>query len=290
MSQDDVIEYLRGLPAKQFVGDLLRCGRGTAPVAGRVRNSTRSVMSWLTRVGTETSPRQRGRSWPFVQLPDESWGDNAPVCQHGEHCGLHTISWAKNSVCPVCGRPRLWHVTATRPPYNPPLQADPRRQRPQFRRGVGASVASIHRRALSLGRLSGPLFYRAVLGCYPAPLCRSSSASLTGSALRASTSRSSTTVGDAVMVLAVVPGERWEVEPLRRRPHRGRGVQEQRRRRQRPQQDLTSCSSASVRGRGTANPPLQADRRASGHLSLRSGRSAYPPLCIHLLRLQLYGG
>ena len=42
--------------------------------------------------------------------------------------------------------------------YNPPLQADPRRQRSRFRQGVGASVASIHRHALSPGRLSGQLF------------------------------------------------------------------------------------------------------------------------------------
>ncbi len=34
---------------------------------------------------------------------DEAWADDAPVCQFGEHCGLGTASWAKQSVCPVCG-------------------------------------------------------------------------------------------------------------------------------------------------------------------------------------------
>jgi hypothetical protein len=34
---------------------------------------------------------------------DEAWADDAPVCQFGEHCGLGTVSWAKRSVCPVCG-------------------------------------------------------------------------------------------------------------------------------------------------------------------------------------------
>ena len=45
--------------------------------------------------------------------------------------------------------------------HNPPLQADPRRQRSRSRRGATASVASVHRRALSPGRLSGQLFYGA---------------------------------------------------------------------------------------------------------------------------------
>ena len=44
---------------------------------------------------------------------------------------------------------------------NPPLQADPKRQRSWRWSGFGVSSASPHRRALSLGRLSGPLFYSA---------------------------------------------------------------------------------------------------------------------------------
>lgn len=51
---------------------------------------------------------------------------------------------------------KSWH----RQPYNSPLQADPRRQRSQSRRGVGASVASGYRCALSPGRLSGLLLGR----------------------------------------------------------------------------------------------------------------------------------
>ena len=37
---------------------------------------------------------------------------------------------------------------------------DPRRQRSRSQRGVGAIIARLHRRALSPGRLSGPLLHR----------------------------------------------------------------------------------------------------------------------------------
>ena len=40
---------------------------------------------------------------------------------------------------------------------NPPLQADPRHQRSRPQRDTGAIIARPDRRALSLGRLSGPL-------------------------------------------------------------------------------------------------------------------------------------
>jgi hypothetical protein len=35
--------------------------------------------------------------------PGEAWVDDAPVCQYGSHCGVVTASWAKRSVCPICG-------------------------------------------------------------------------------------------------------------------------------------------------------------------------------------------
>lgn len=38
-------------------------------------------------------------------VPNERWVDDAPICQHGSHCGHSTVSWAKNSVCPICGGP-----------------------------------------------------------------------------------------------------------------------------------------------------------------------------------------
>lgn len=43
--------------------------------------------------------------WEMEMLcttPD-AWVDDAPVCQQGAHCGVETISWAKRSVCPMCG-------------------------------------------------------------------------------------------------------------------------------------------------------------------------------------------
>jgi hypothetical protein len=34
---------------------------------------------------------------------DKRWADDAPLCQFGEHCGLETTSWAKRSICSICG-------------------------------------------------------------------------------------------------------------------------------------------------------------------------------------------
>jgi hypothetical protein len=35
--------------------------------------------------------------------PQQNWGDDAPVCQFGTHCGHETASVSKNSQCPICG-------------------------------------------------------------------------------------------------------------------------------------------------------------------------------------------
>lgn len=52
--------------------------------------------------------RDDGVTWDEWELhlicpAEEAWGDDAPVCQFGEHCGVSTASWSKRSVCPVCG-------------------------------------------------------------------------------------------------------------------------------------------------------------------------------------------
>ncbi len=35
--------------------------------------------------------------------PAENWSADAPVCQFGEHCGVHTASVSRRAQCPVCG-------------------------------------------------------------------------------------------------------------------------------------------------------------------------------------------
>ncbi len=70
------------------------------------------------------------------------------------------MDYAGERICYPCCRSEVLPMYPVRTPKraNPPLQADPRRQRSRSPRDVSASVASGYRCALSLGRLSVPLF------------------------------------------------------------------------------------------------------------------------------------
>jgi hypothetical protein len=46
------------------------------------------------------------KPWELVLLCPTSRDDgiaDGSICQFGEHCGHPTASWAKDSVCPICG-------------------------------------------------------------------------------------------------------------------------------------------------------------------------------------------
>jgi hypothetical protein len=44
-------------------------------------------------------------SWKLYTLglaDNQSWVDDAIICQHGYCCNHDVISWAKNAICPIC--------------------------------------------------------------------------------------------------------------------------------------------------------------------------------------------
>ena len=102
MSQDDVIAYLRGLTAKQFAETFYVATEGQHPWPGEEKlHEVRYVLAYASRYRGE--PEAAWEVMAVRPTPNDDWVDDAPVCQHGEHCGLQTISRAKHSVCPVCG-------------------------------------------------------------------------------------------------------------------------------------------------------------------------------------------
>ena len=102
MNRDSVIDYLRGLTAKQFAELFYESTQGRHPWPGEKELSeARPVLAYATREKDES-----GAEWELrivCPVPDVRWVDDAPLCQSGNHCGFDTISWAKQSVCPICG-------------------------------------------------------------------------------------------------------------------------------------------------------------------------------------------
>jgi hypothetical protein len=102
VDRDAVIQYLRDLPAKAFADVFYAATDGKHPWPGEENVSeVRHVLAYAHRDKDE--PTAQWDVSVICPVPDPEWDDDAPVCQHGSHCGLATISWAKRSVCPVCG-------------------------------------------------------------------------------------------------------------------------------------------------------------------------------------------
>jgi len=94
LNRDAVIEYLRGLTDKQFAEVFYAATKSSELNPG------------YRRVLANASHTSDG-DWELqivCPVPDEKWIDDAPICQWGSHHGLETVSWAKRSVCPFCGK------------------------------------------------------------------------------------------------------------------------------------------------------------------------------------------
>ncbi|HEX8323271.1 MAG TPA: hypothetical protein VF595_05085 [Tepidisphaeraceae bacterium] len=94
MDREAVIEYLRGLTEKQFAELFYASTNGEEPNPE------------FRRVLMNASHAEDG-GWELqlvCPVPNEDWVDDAPLCQWGSHHGLDTTSWAKQSVCPFCGK------------------------------------------------------------------------------------------------------------------------------------------------------------------------------------------
>ena len=104
MELNEVIATLRELTDKQFV-DLFY-----AAAAGRhIYEADRSNVDAHLVLANAMRHQEDGSEWSGWKLellcptPQQSWVDDAPICQFGQHCGVKTASWPKDAQCPICG-------------------------------------------------------------------------------------------------------------------------------------------------------------------------------------------
>lgn len=101
MSRAEIVDALRGLTHKQFVELFYEA------VEGRFIYDGEETL-WDAHLVLANAVRDRGEREPVWRLelvcptPRQTWEDDALICQHGVHCGVGTMSWAKESQCPVC--------------------------------------------------------------------------------------------------------------------------------------------------------------------------------------------
>ena len=100
MTRRDLVVGLRMLTDKQFVEVFYEA------VQGRHIWLDHTYDSHLVLANAFRSLEDAGATWKVELIcptPNQDWVDDASICQFGEHCGMPTASWAKQSTCPVCG-------------------------------------------------------------------------------------------------------------------------------------------------------------------------------------------
>lgn len=101
MNRAEVVDALRGLTHKQFVELFYEAAADRFIYNGE-------EMLWdahLVLANAVRDRREGDSTWRLELLcptPGQTWDDDALICQRGEHCGFDTMSWAKESRCPVC--------------------------------------------------------------------------------------------------------------------------------------------------------------------------------------------
>ena len=102
MNHAEIVEALQSLTHKQFVELFYEAVRGRFIYEGEeMLWDAHLVLANAVRDRADGDPRWRVEL--LCPTPGQSWEDDALICQHGEHCGVDTLSWAKESQCPVCG-------------------------------------------------------------------------------------------------------------------------------------------------------------------------------------------
>jgi len=100
----ELIDSIRKLTDKQFVELFYKAGRDRH-IYSLERDCVQAHLV-LGNAFREMDDQDQWSRWKLQILcptPGESWADESPICQAGEHCGHETMSWAKNAVCPICG-------------------------------------------------------------------------------------------------------------------------------------------------------------------------------------------
>lgn len=100
MTRDAMIAEIRKLTDKQFVEFFYDAVKDRNIYAGEEG-------LWESRMVLANAVRERenGDGWTVELVcptPGDAWPDDSLLCQSGIHCGLPTMSWAKQSRCPVC--------------------------------------------------------------------------------------------------------------------------------------------------------------------------------------------
>lgn len=104
MGRASVVAYLRALTAKQFAELFYESVEGRHAWPGEERLcEVHFILSFVTRELDESEPDKSWQLYVVCPVPNVEWGDDAPLCQCGSHCGHNTVSWAKQSACPICG-------------------------------------------------------------------------------------------------------------------------------------------------------------------------------------------
>jgi hypothetical protein len=101
MTRRDLVDGLRTLTDKQFVDVFYEAVHGRHIYSEDVSYDAHLVLANAFR-----NLEGAGGRWTVELIcptPNEDRVDDASICQFGEHCGMSTASWAKQSTCPVCG-------------------------------------------------------------------------------------------------------------------------------------------------------------------------------------------
>ena len=100
MEREAVLKYMRELTPKAFAELFYESTRGTHPCPAESElYDGRIILAYAEREHDEPTAE-----WELTMVcpATEDWVDESPICQHGNHCKFETVSWAKNSRCPIC--------------------------------------------------------------------------------------------------------------------------------------------------------------------------------------------
>jgi hypothetical protein len=104
MERGEIIRALKSLTDKQFIELFYEAAAGRNVYHHESEHTESRLI--LANAERDKMPDSRFPEWQFQLLcptPGDDWHDESPICQFGQHCGYETASWAKKSICPVCG-------------------------------------------------------------------------------------------------------------------------------------------------------------------------------------------
>jgi hypothetical protein len=104
IDKEQVAEWLQSLTDKEFI-EFFYDYLASRPVYDDETGHSDShlVLAVATRWREDDQEWEPWELDLLCPVTNKHWKADALICQYGEHCGHGTASWAKNSICPVCG-------------------------------------------------------------------------------------------------------------------------------------------------------------------------------------------